>query len=311
MRYTASANNFLWYLFIPLLGIFYINFILWSDCNYLNRPVAEAIKNKQQAVNSLGSFDGVILGGSNAWFGISAKSLSTLSDFTWANLTLPAEGYSDINYANFISDSISDLKRQDVSVVVYSSESLVRESTKYRKNTPSDIAGKNEISYKPQRSLASYTKDFMGYTKYKPYPVENNYGDLDFSGYPCSSFLPTPLTARKYLNEVELRIWTSEQLGRITKLFPNAKIIITVPNGFNKNLREPNNDARSDLIETLKAILLEYERSGKRSVYLISQKPYPSSELMCVDNWHANEAGRKWRTIALYELINDKLLELK
>lgn len=311
MRYTASANNFLWYLVIPLLVIFYISFILWSDRNFSNKAVAEAIKNKQQAINSLGAFDGVILGGSNAWFGISAESLSTLSNLTWANLTLPAEGYSDINYANFISDSISDLQRQNVSFVVYSSESLVRESTKYRKNTTSDLAGKNDISYKPQRSLASYIKNLMGYTKYRPYPLKNKHGDLDFSGYPCPPFLPKPLGARKYLNGVELRTWTSENLARISKLFPNAKIIITVPNGFNKNLKEPNNDDRTGLIKALKAILAKYERSGEHSVYLISQKSYPSSDLMCRDNWHANEAGRKWRTNALYQLVNDKLLELK
>ena len=47
-----------------------------QDRNYVNKPVYEAINNKQQALKSLDRIDGVILGGSNAWWGISAESLS-------------------------------------------------------------------------------------------------------------------------------------------------------------------------------------------------------------------------------------------
>ena len=70
-----------------------------------------------------------------------------------------------------------------------------------------------------------------------------------------------------------------------------------------------NYDARSNLLKVLKVVLLKYERSGKRSVYLISQKPYPSSDLMCGDFWHSNKDGREWRTNELYQLINDQLLK--
>ena len=88
MRYTASANSFLWYLFIPFLVIFYISFIFWSDRNYSNNPIQEVINKKQQAVNSLASIDGIILGGSNAQFGISAIFLNTLSNLIKVLLNL-------------------------------------------------------------------------------------------------------------------------------------------------------------------------------------------------------------------------------
>lgn len=309
MRYTASANNFLWYLFIPFLVIFYISFILWSDRNYLNSPLQETINKKRQAVNSLASLDGVILGGSNAQFGISAKSLSTLSNLTWSNLAIPAEGYSDINYANFISNTLSDVKRLDVSFVIYSSASWVSKGP--RKDTSKNLVGKTKISYKPQRALASYMKSALGYNKnhtlHAGFPIANEYGDFDFSDYDCS--IVTAWNRRNYLNEVDVRIWTLEQLTRISELFPNAKIIITVPNGFNKSKKETSYDARSNLLKVLKVVLLKHERSGKRSVYLISQKPYPSSDLMCRNYWHSNEDGREWRTNELYELIKDQLLK--
>ena len=205
------------------------------------------------------------------------------------------------------SNSLSDAKRLNVSVVVYSSSALV--SKNLRKQTLLNSAGKKRISYKPQRALASYMKSFLGYNKKSEFPLANKYGDLDFSKYDCGTLSSKPSILRNYLNEVELRIWASEQLIRISELFPNAKIIITVPNGFNKNKKEPNYDARSNLLKVLKVVSLKHEISSKGSTYIISQKPYPSSDLMCGDYWHSNEDGREWRTSQLYKLINDQLLK--
>ena len=164
MQYTGNANKFVWYFIIPILIIFYVSYIFWSDKNYVNKPVYEAIKNKQQALKNLGSIDGGILGGSNAWWGISAESLSLYSDMTWANLAIPAEGYTDENYESFLVDTLSLTKRQDVSIVVYSASTLVRNDFIKRKRVNTNLYGKNQISYKPQRSLASNLKDLMGFT---------------------------------------------------------------------------------------------------------------------------------------------------
>ena len=82
MQYTGNVNRFLWFFLIPILIVFYISFIFWSDNYFVNKPVYEAIKDKQQALKNLDRIDGVILGGSSAWWGISAKSLSSYSDMT-------------------------------------------------------------------------------------------------------------------------------------------------------------------------------------------------------------------------------------
>ncbi len=306
MRYTASANSFLWYLFIPFLVIFYISFLFWSDRNFSNNPVQEVIIKKQEAVNSLASIDGIILGGSNAQFGISAISLNKLSDLTWVNLGIPGEGYSDINYFNFISNSLNDLKRLDVSFVIYSSSTFLEKSLK--NDLSINLFGKKKISYKPQRSLASYLKSNLGYNKKSTFPIANAYGDLLFRDNYCDHFSSTPLSYRNYLNEVDLRIWMPMQLTRISELFPNAKIIITVPNGFYKNEEEGNFDTRNNLLKVVQDIFFKHELSDKNSLFLLSQKPYPSSNLMCGDFWHPNEGGREWRTNQLYEFINDQLL---
>ena len=304
----ANVNRFLWYLFIPFLIISYLGFLVWSFENYTNKPVFEAIKNKQQTVSSLEHFDGIILGGSNAWYGLSAKSLGNLSNLTWINLTAPAEGYSDENYFNFITSSVSDKKRQNVSFVIYSSNSLVTKNLEKRDNTPTDLVGKNKISYLPQRSMASYLKESLGYTKFREYPVAE-FGDFGFDNYPCGKFLSTPFKQREYLNKSDLHEWMAHKIKNLSEVFPNAKLIITVPNGFNKNLRQPDDEGRRRLVEELKNILTKHVQDGKDSIYLTSQNPYPSSDLMCSDNWHANKAGRQWRTNELYQEIKNNLTE--
>lgn len=303
MQYTGNVNRFLWYFLIPILIIFYISYIFWSDKNYVNKPVYEAVKNKQEALKNLDHIDGVILGGSNAWWGISAKSLSIYSDATWANLAIPAEGYTDKNYENFLLETLSLKKREGVSFVVYSASTLVRNDYSKRKTVSTNLYGKNQISYKPQRSLASNMKDWMGFTSYRPYPVENKYGDFGFADYPCSTFTANPYNPREYLNKNELPEWTSEQLERISFLFPNATIFIYVPNGFNNQIIQKNNHLREALIIKLKDILNARESIGADLVYLLSQEPYQSSDLMCADDWHANNEGRTLHTEELYNSL--------
>ena len=307
MQYTGNVNRFLWFFLIPILIVFYISFIFWSDNNFVNKPVYEAIKDKQQALKNLDRIDGVILGGSSAWWGISAKSLSSYSDMTWANLAIPAEGYTDKNYEIFLLETLSLRKRQDVSFVVYSASTLVRNDFMKRKRVNTNLYGKNQVTYKPQRSLASYVKDLMGFTGFRPYQVENKYGDFGFANYPCGSFKANPYNPREYLNENEIPSWTSNQLERISFLFPNATVFIYIPNGFNDQILEKNNHRRENLIIKLQDFLFKRESNEEGSVYLLSQKPYQSSDLMCADDWHANDAGRAWRTEELYQLINDQL----
>ena len=54
-------------------------------------------------------------------------------------------------------------------------------------------------------------------------------------------------------------------------------------------------------------ILVTRENNGKGLVHLLSQDPYQSSDLMCADDWHANNEGRALHTKNLYRSINDRL----
>ena len=309
MRYMASVNRFFWYLFMPIIIIFYISFVIWSYTDHANSSLAKLVDNKKQAVNSITSLDGIILGGSNAHYGISAISLNKLSNLTWMNFAIPGEGYSDKNYLNFITKSLREDQRLNISFVVYSSAAFVRKNLR-QEISSLDLVGRNKINYKPQRALASYLKSALGYNYYEElqYQIINEYGDLDFSNYKCN-FLAESSYSRNFLNEEDLNIWTPAQLMRLSTLFPNAKIILSIPDGFNGDSEDPNVDARGNLLKTVEGLLRKNNESGNISFYLTSERSFPSSDLMCDDSWHPNEEGRSWRTEQLFQFIDDQLLK--
>ena len=78
-------------------------------------------------------------------------------------------------------------------------------------------------------------------------------------------------------------------------------------NGFNDQIVDKNDHLRETLIIKLQDLLITRENNGKGLVHLLSQDPYQSSDLMCADDWHANNEGRALHTKNLYRSINDRL----
>ena len=222
------------------------------------------------------------------------------------NFAIPGEGYSDENYFNFIKTSLSEDQRLNTSLVIYSSSTFLKKSL--RPETSMDLVGKNKINYKPQRALVSYIKSALGYNfEDLQFQMINEYGDLDFSNYKCN-LLEESSYSRNFLTEEDLNIWTPAQLMRLAALFPNA-IILSIPDGFNGDSEDPYADARGKLFKTVEGLLRKIDASSNSSFYLKSQRSFPSSDLMCDDNWHPNEEGRRWRTEQLFQFINDQLLK--
>ena len=165
------------------------------------------------------------------------------------------------------------------------------------------------MNYKPQRALVSYIKSALGYNyEDMQFQMINEYGDLDFSYHKCE-FLAESSYLRNFLSEEDLNIWIPAQLMRLAALFPNAKIILSIPDGFNGGSEDPNSDARDNLFKTVEGLLRKINGSSNSSFYLKSQRSFPSPDLMCDDNWHPNEEGRRWRTEQLFQFINDQLLK--
>jgi hypothetical protein len=294
LRYTGSVNRFLWKVVIPFLLCLYVIFVLLENHYFRFNHNAYAIAEKKLTLlRSFKSVDGIILGGSNAFYGLSAFSLSQLTGQRWANLALIAEGYSDENYWEFISSSLTNEQRLNLSYVIYSSSTPF--SSKIRDRTSLDLGGKQKLSYRPQYSLASYLKRLLGYSYTQPIP--NNYGDFNFANYDCNYLASDGAQSFDYMTENDLTWWISKQVNQMQLLFPNAAIFVELPNALHS---EDFDYASMDkMVAILRKSLQEHQRNSQGLIYFTTQDSYPTASLMCNDSWHANKFGRVWRTKAL------------
>ena len=290
MQYTGNVNKFLWYFVIPFLLCFYIIFVFIENNYLLKSNAYEITEHKMASLRSTDTITGIILGGSNALYGLSASTLSQLSEQQWFNLALIAEGYSDENYWNFVHKSLTNEQRLEISHVIYSSSTPL--SGSLREEGLIDLGGNQKLSFRPQYSLASYIKQLL--MPSLSHPMPDNYGDFSFDDYDCYNVSVKGQKFFSYLPEDDLIWWISKQINKIKLLFPNATILIELPNAFQAN----NFDyvPMEEMVSILNTTIEKYKQDSHASIYFSIQDPYPEANLMCNDSWHANKFGRNWRT---------------
>ena len=241
--------------------------------------------------------EGLILGGSNAVFSLSAEILTELSSQSWYNLSLLNEGVSKKNYFSFIKDYLDEEFRSKVKVIVYSTIVPFRKNLIFdRKKSKRDIYGNPSYFRLPQKKLITFLREKLEGSRNKPlnFPMPNKYGDFNFEKFSCFE---------KEMAEFEhedLRIafeWTEDLLRSTKLLFPNAKIIFLYPSQYQPDELEEKKG--KEIFESLSKEL--YENDARTLFYY--QKQFASLNLLCDDFHHANERGRKWRTIGLHKNI--------
>jgi hypothetical protein len=89
-----------------------------------------------------------------------------------------------------------------------------------------------------------------------------------------------------------------DYINYLHKLFSRAKVIVVFPSGYyGKNFKE-NLDLsfRIKIIANLKQRIENQAATKQISYDVLFQSPFTSEKYMCDSPWHANEAGRLWRT---------------
>jgi hypothetical protein len=276
---------------IPLIFISYLSFLFWSYNYEQHRPDGSA-KHKAKLIN-LATVDGLILGGSNSLFGLSATMMSDILDEQWYNLSLMSEGYSDEKYWRFIKASAPEEIREKVKSIVYSSAS-------------GSYLGGNRIKIRAAYSL-SQLKDYLiprkpiaGYLKTYFFGDENlsltalsNLGDKEFSPTECSREKLNIMVNSRNIDETELNTWVLSQLKVITGLFPNSVIFFVIPSETYSNNDEERSEKNRAII---RESILTFIADKDPIVTLVTQPSYPSIEMLCYDGLHASTSGRIWRT---------------
>ena len=296
MQYTANANKLIWYILIPLVFIFYAYFLFWSETTGRQNSRDVYVTAHRENMENIKGIDGFILGGSNAAAGISAAIIAEVLDQEWYNLSLSDEGSSDKEYWNFVKTSTSDVNREKVQTVVYSSATVLRENAILERNSYIFKLMSSRLTFLvPSQSIASRMKVYLmnGDVGAEIYTM-SRLGDRDLRLSKCGdSGLPRFSINNKETNNKQLSEWVLSQLKALKGLFPSAEIVFVLPSEFYSNIDFKRSIKNAEIINAAISI---FRSNNDTIVTLVNQPPYPSIDMLCNDGLHPNPRGRVWRT---------------
>ena len=123
MLYTDKGKRKVFNLFILLILFIYIVYLFLDNQIYLNNSLEKSLvsSHKTNIENKNIQYKGLILGGSNSAFGISAKNISQNFGINFINVSLSGEGYNLKNYDHFIQTLLKKNIENNFDYVLYSS----------------------------------------------------------------------------------------------------------------------------------------------------------------------------------------------
>jgi hypothetical protein len=292
MLSMVSAKRFI-NIAIPLVTLAYAVFL----CIDHNRNGDADIKHHVQKIQNSGGVGGLVFGGSNAYYSLSAESLSYHTGMKWYNASIAGEKQSINRYETFIQDLATRIDRTKVKYVVYSS--ILPYSVggvaihKYTKVKGEGI--------KPSRSILAYIKNGANSTYPDDSEARSGFGDIVFDRIECD------FTAESDFHLMHEEIGISvdfliDEAIYFASIFPNAWILIVLPSVYYGGLNFEDSVFDQALRTKFYSVLSE-KYSQNSMVRIIVQPPYPSITQVCDSPWHANEDGRAWRTQNLIDFM--------
>ena len=295
----VSVNKLINKIIIPIMVSIYLLFLIYDYKLFDNGNFESIVENHQNNAKELNKVEALILGGSNAAFGISAEQLSKDTHMNWYNASLMHEGFSDNNYHDFIKKSFIS-KRLQINTIVYSPinhfrDGVIDERSKYK----GSINGSNDFRFRPRMSILSHLKLIVN-DNYKNvlsgFPLPNEYGDFVFEEYLCQeSFLQIPFEHE----DIDLAAsYLVSNIQDYLKFFPNSKILLSHPSEFygssynKKNISLFQDALNKKIYNQLKSISM----SDMERVYIANQVPIIDDRLICEGKHHLNDLGRVHRT---------------
>src|SRR5262249_21765687 len=267
---------------------------------------AEHIQNIQK----IGSINGLLFGGSNAAYSLSAGFLSYYTGMTWYNASLNAELGSIKRHKNFIQDLSADIDRTKVRYVVYSSY------IPYEKKVAGFESSANRgITIKPKVSILGYISHHRSFNsdqrdrfgdrnkrdRFGDRNKRDRFGDKVFENVYCRFTAHDPVSHQRENVDISAEFLADYAIF-FASLFPNASILIVLPSEYYGALSFDDSIFEQTLRTKFYSILnARYFKDTNMKI--IFQPPYTSIKQLCDEQYHANEDGRLWRTRNLIEFI--------
>ena len=301
MLYTVKDKSKFSLVFFLIALFIYVSYIFYDYNNQRNSWREDFGLRKQESVSQI-SPNALLLGGSNVAYSLSANQLSKMTEYSWYNLGLSSEAFSDENYWGFVSSTLNDKQRLGVELVVYSGIIPLRVGhLSSRENDNSDSWGNRKISWTPNRPLANRLKNsFRELDDERGYPLPLSRGDFDFKKMRCDANYIEAF--EREMNWEQVQSWVEAQISIITDKFPNASVIFVTPSEFYGNTYNRN----ADISSTTRLRSLIQSKFGA-NVSFLAQPPYTDKSITCDGRHHANSVGRAWRTENLLDFINSRI----
>lgn len=308
----VSVNRFILNVGIPFVVVLYFVFLYWEYVQLSDHGRREIVETHNSNLRRAGNVDGIILGGSNAVFSLSAEQMTKLSDMSWYNAALIGEGYNDRNFNEYVRQIKANLDATSIKYIVYSTvhpfrEGVIDRRLEYNGNLYDDPY----LSIKPNRSILSLIKSYLRDGKLdlvKRHPNPLIYGDFDFDSFDCGRF---PGEDIKYEREkiAKAAEVLYQKIILYAQWFKNAEVIIVYPSEYygDNTAQAILDDFNTKLTQRIVKRINSEKKVMPTRVKFISQPPYPVADYICDGRHHSNKTGRVWRTNDLYrQLINSK-----
>ncbi|WP_127469978.1 hypothetical protein [Thiomicrorhabdus aquaedulcis] len=289
MRFMVSVNKWALYAGIPFLLGFYGLYLGYLAATYDDQGRAKAIKTQYQSVANTPNVQGLILGGSNAVFGLSAQQMSRELGMNIHNAALINEGFNLDNYHQFLINLSTHLRRNEVEWVFLSPMRILRAPGQYDEPTRDMTGRAKTFALLPDKTLLNTLLDWGNLHRPsddKYYGNITQYGDFDFSGFNCTFYETT--RAFEPMEDALLFTFVQQETQFIKRLFPNATVVLVAPMEY-----DPHANTRHAYFETMRQTM------AQKQITFIAQEAITDLELMCDTEPHPNVQGRAHRTADL------------
>jgi hypothetical protein len=300
----VNANRFISMSAIPLLIVAYAVF-LWIDHSHNDHVDEDPI----QSIQKIGSIDGLVFGGSNAVYSLSAESLSYYTGIKWHNASVMAELWTIKEHKNFIQDMSARIDRTKVRYVIFSSVNPYRRGEIARMKEKKQITEMKEkipikekgLEIKPKTSVLGYVGAYIGNSPRPRNLQRNNFGDIVFDSVKCDFTTESDVKHEREDEDTSTDFLVDYTIF-FASLFPNASILIVLPSMYYGALSFDDSRFEENL-RTKFYNVLKRKYFKNTNVKIIFQPPYSSISQVCDLPPHANETGRVWRTRNLIEFM--------
>jgi len=307
----VNANRFIRVGAIPLVLVTYAIFIWIDHAHHKHVAVEQDDDVKVHLQNVKRSVNGLVFGGSNAAYSLSAEDLSYKTGLSWYNASVDGELGTANRYQLFVRELSARIDRAKVRYVVYSS------LFPYAIGQIGQAKREYGEGIKPSRSVLHYIVWYISWRLRQASSSSqhnssgdvvserqvDSFGDIVFKNMECG-FADRFADSRRPEREDEdvSADFLVDETIFLASVFPNASILTVLPSEYYGAASFDDSTFEQNLQTKFYGLLRQkYHFEGMAKI--IFQPPYSSVTQVCDGRSHADEDGRAWRTENLIESI--------